>query len=164
MSCRVGVCFASWPLLCPLLPPCPSYFPHQLCVAFSSSSQTFAKNILSPVMLFVLCRGYLSLPSSISKKELPSNVFKCSPLVDQIFFEQLSCAVGKFTIYKTYTLHDYFKTIQSNIWLNVKEMATHSSILAWKIPWTEEPGGPQSIGSPRSWTWLRDNSNNIHNG
>ena len=28
-----------------------------------------------------------------------------------------------------------------------KEMATHSSILAWRIPWTEEPGGPQSIGS-----------------
>ena len=27
-----------------------------------------------------------------------------------------------------------------------KEMATHSSILAWKIPWTEEPGGPQSMG------------------
>ena len=26
-------------------------------------------------------------------------------------------------------------------------MATHSSILAWRIPWTEEPGGPQSIGS-----------------
>ena len=28
-----------------------------------------------------------------------------------------------------------------------KEMATHSSILAWKISWTEEPGGLQSIGS-----------------
>ena len=28
-------------------------------------------------------------------------------------------------------------------------MATHSSILAWRIPWTEEPGGPQSIGSQR---------------
>ena len=26
-------------------------------------------------------------------------------------------------------------------------MATHSSILAWKIPWTEEPGGLQSMGS-----------------
>ena len=26
-------------------------------------------------------------------------------------------------------------------------MATHSSILAWRIPWTEEPGGPQSIVS-----------------
>ena len=30
-----------------------------------------------------------------------------------------------------------------------KEMATYSSILAWKIPRTEEPGGPQSIGSHR---------------
>ena len=30
-----------------------------------------------------------------------------------------------------------------------KEMATHSSTLAWKIPWTEEPGGPQSMGSQR---------------
>ena len=28
-----------------------------------------------------------------------------------------------------------------------EEMATHSRILAWKIPWTEEPGGVQSIGS-----------------
>ena len=27
-----------------------------------------------------------------------------------------------------------------------KGMATHSSILAWRIPWTEEPGGPQSLG------------------
>ena len=27
-----------------------------------------------------------------------------------------------------------------------KEMATHSSTLAWRIPWTEEPGGPQSTG------------------
>jgi len=28
-----------------------------------------------------------------------------------------------------------------------KEMATHSSILAWRIPWTEEPGGLQPMGS-----------------
>ena len=28
-----------------------------------------------------------------------------------------------------------------------EEMATHSSILAWKIPWTEKPGGLQSMGS-----------------
>ena len=31
----------------------------------------------------------------------------------------------------------------------VKEMATHSSILAWRIPWIEEPGGLQSMGSQR---------------
>ena len=30
-----------------------------------------------------------------------------------------------------------------------KEMATHSSILVWKIPWTEEPGGLQSKGLQR---------------
>ena len=30
-----------------------------------------------------------------------------------------------------------------------KGMAIHSSILAWKIPWTEDPGGLQSIGSQR---------------
>ena len=31
-----------------------------------------------------------------------------------------------------------------------KGMATHSSILAWRIPWTEEPGGLQSMGSQES--------------
>ena len=31
----------------------------------------------------------------------------------------------------------------ANLW--EKEMATHSSILAWRIPWTKEPGGLQSI-------------------
>ena len=30
-----------------------------------------------------------------------------------------------------------------------KEMATHSSVLSWKIPWTEEPGGLQYVGSHR---------------
>jgi len=30
-----------------------------------------------------------------------------------------------------------------------KEMANHSSVLAWEIPWTEEPGGLQSTGSQK---------------
>ena len=34
-------------------------------------------------------------------------------------------------------------------------MATYSSILAWTIPWTEEPGGLQSMGS-QSWAQLSD--------
>ena len=38
-----------------------------------------------------------------------------------------------------------------------KEMATHSIILAWKIPWTEEPDRLQSMGL-QSWTRL----NNLH--
>ena len=36
-----------------------------------------------------------------------------------------------------------------------KEMATHCSALAWRIPWTEEPAGLQSMGVTKSWTWLK---------
>ena len=41
--------------------------------------------------------------------------------------------------------------VQSLGWEDLleKEIATHSSILAWKIPWTEEPGRLQSMGSQR---------------
>ena len=37
--------------------------------------------------------------------------------------------------------------VQSLVWKHPlkKGMATHSSVLAWEIPWTEEPGGPQSM-------------------
>ena len=34
-----------------------------------------------------------------------------------------------------------------------KEMATHSSILAWEIPWSDEPGGQQSMGLRKGWTF-----------
>ena len=46
--------------------------------------------------------------------------------------------------------------VRSLGWENSLEegMATHSSILAWEIPWTEEPGGLQSMGS-QSWTQLK---------
>ena len=37
-----------------------------------------------------------------------------------------------------------------------EDMATHSSIIAWKVQWTDEPGGLQSMGSQKSQTWLRD--------
>ena len=39
-----------------------------------------------------------------------------------------------------------------------KKMATHSSILAWRIPWMEEPGGLQSM-ELQSWTRLSDLTN-----
>ena len=45
-------------------------------------------------------------------------------------------------------LQQIFPTQELNQGLE-KEMATHSSILAWEIPWTEEPGGLQSAGSQR---------------
>ena len=37
-----------------------------------------------------------------------------------------------------------------------KEVATHSSVLAWEIPWTEEPGGLQFMESQKSWEQLSD--------
>jgi len=37
-----------------------------------------------------------------------------------------------------------------------KEMATHASILAWEISWTENPGGLQFMGQQKSWTLLTD--------
>ena len=42
-------------------------------------------------------------------------------------------------------------------------MATHSSILAWEIPWTEEPGGLQSMGLQKSQTQLSDETTTINN-
>ena len=47
--------------------------------------------------------------------------------------------------------------VQSLSWEDLleKEMATHSNILAWRIAWTEEPGGLQSMGS-QSRTQLSD--------
>ena len=48
--------------------------------------------------------------------------------------------------------------VQSLGWEDLleEEMATHSSIPAWEIPWTEEPGWLQSMGSQKSQTWLSD--------
>ena len=37
-----------------------------------------------------------------------------------------------------------------------KGIAIHSNILAWRISWTEEPGGLQSMGVTKSWTQLSD--------
>ena len=43
-----------------------------------------------------------------------------------------------------------------------KAMAPHSSTLAWKIPWTEEPGGLHSMGSLKYQTGLRDFTFTFH--
>ena len=45
-----------------------------------------------------------------------------------------------------------------------KEMATHSSVLAWRIPWTEEPDGLLSMGVTQSLTWLKRLSMHVYTG
>ena len=49
---------------------------------------------------------------------------------------------------------------EPTVW-SEKAMAPHSSTLAWKIPWREEPGGPQSMGS-LSWTRLSNFTLTFH--
>ena len=49
---------------------------------------------------------------------------------------------------RTLYIRTFIIKFYSRIWWE-KAMATHSSTLAWKIPWTEEPGGPQFMGSLR---------------
>ena len=45
----------------------------------------------------------------------------------------------------------------------LEEMAIHSSILAWKIPWTEEPGGQAIVhGVAKRWTWLSTPPHHTH--
>ena len=54
--------------------------------------------------------------------------------------------------------------VQSLVWEDPleNEMATHSSILAWEIPWMEEPGGLQFMGLQKSWTQLGDYTATTH--
>ena len=44
-----------------------------------------------------------------------------------------------------------------------KEMATHTSIFAWEIPWTEEPGGLQFMGSENDQTQVSDETTTTTN-
>ena len=57
-------------------------------------------------------------------------------------------AVGKQPTCRCWRL----KRCKFDPWALEEEMATHSSILAWEAPWTEEPGWLQSVGSQKSQT------------
>ena len=63
---------------------------------------------------------------------------------DKGYFIMIKGSIHQEDIYlQTYTLS------RASKYRTEKEMVTHASTLAWKIPWTEEPGGLQSMGSLR---------------
>ena len=64
-----------------------------------------------------------------------------------IFSSSISCSMEKFHLKRAAWLLGKFEVLQ--LLTAEKAMAPHSSTLAWKIPWTEEPGGLQSMGSLR---------------
>ena len=57
-----------------------------------------------------------------------------------------SCSQNSLTVSISFTLHAFAHQQQKS---SEKAMASHSSTLAWKIPWMEDPGGLQSVGSLR---------------
>ena len=64
-------------------------------------------------------------------------------LLNQIKSFQMFAVVNNTMIHIEIHMHITFAFLE-------KEMTTHSSILAWRNPWTEEPGGLQSMGSQRA--------------
>ena len=59
-----------------------------------------------------------------------------------------------FTVYMYVNVYSCYHLPRALRGLMKKEMAIPSSILAWEIPWTEEPGRPQSTGSQKCWIQL----------
>ena len=65
-------------------------------------------------------------------------------------YEQILFSTIAIIIYRTETILKSLPKVTLE-----KEMATHANILAWRIPWTEEPGGLESTGSQKSQTRLK---------
>ena len=55
-----------------------------------------------------------------------------------------------FYLYCQLISYNYFILVVAIVFILEKDLATHSSILAWRTPWTEEPGGLQSMGPQRA--------------
>ena len=106
--------------------------------------------LISPNILQFLCRfiSHSSLDVSLGVMILLCNLFfKCLLLVYRATL-----------VAQWWRIH--LPILETWVWslgqeaLLMKEMASHSSILAWEIPWTEEPGGLQSMGLQRVGCYL----------
>ena len=102
----------------------------------------------------------------MGERENAFQMFLCKANLCLFLSSNLSCFFFFLSLYSTRMLnrscvstrwmyfvfhHDALKNLRAHIWhhLTEKAMAPHSSTLAWKIPWMEEPGGLQSMGSQR---------------
>ena len=77
--------------------------------------------------------------------QFPSLYFSISPVIFSVQF----CRTWGFSTMQTPCYTTYTSSYIDLQWITEKAMAPHSSTLAWKIPWTEEPGKLQSMGSLR---------------
>ena len=91
---------------------------------------------------------YMSIPNFLTMCFSPSSpVATISSFIVLLFLDEASLVAQ--TVKHLPAMRETW--VQSLGWEDPleKEMATHSSILAWRIPWTEETGGLQSVGSQR---------------
>ena len=96
------------------------------------------------------------------KEYIPNVSLKCSftIYVDFFWYARIllnpfpSVRLRLFSDFSSYDCYTLFGQLCAP--LSKKAMATHSSTLAWRIPWTEEPGGLQSMGVAKSRTRLSD--------
>ena len=72
-----------------------------------------------------------------------------SPHCRKLEISSLNSFLGTYSLKIPVWERDFFFLRLDMVNFMEKEMATHSSMLAWKIPWTEEPGGLQSMGLQR---------------
>ena len=99
-------------------------FPFLLCLSLLALSQLFVR--LPQTTLFAFLHFFFLRMALITTSSLVAQRLKYLPAMQETWVQ----ALGR---------EDPLE----------KEMATHSSILAWRIPWTVEPGGLQSTGSQR---------------
>ena len=125
-----------------------------LVLQFSSVAQS-CRTFVTP--LIAARQASLSITNSRSSSKLmsiesvipSSHLILCLPLFllpsifpsIRVFYNELAFCIRSPKLYR------YYKLRGCLVFLLEKAMAPHSSTLAWKIPWTEEPGGLQSMGS-----------------
>ena len=112
---------------------------------FSSCLQSFPPSESFQMSQFFASGGQ-SIGVSASASVLPMNIQDWFPLgwIGWISLQSKGLA----SVFSSTTIQEH-QFFDDQLSLLEKEMATHSSILAWKIPWTEEPGWLLSMGSQR---------------
>ena len=103
---------------------------------------------------------YISIAVSVHLHQIPQIHANFDPTGFILAF-LLSLPVTSFIIHNIFTSLFLFRSLCREDPLG-KEMASHSSILAWRIPWTEEPGRPQSMEVAKSRTRLSDVTLTFH--
>ena len=115
----------------------PTPIPHPRSSQFSSVAQS--RPTLCNPMNSRGCQASLSITNSWN----PPKPMSIESVITEDYF---------FLLYSWFTMCCGFQVYRKVIWLYInteKAMAPHSNTVAWKIPWTEEPGRLRSMGSPR---------------